>query len=123
MLLTYDAVDENGLRASNEFEAPNMQEAIAQLRAKGLFVTHIEEVDTKKSNRPAASVKAGTTRLPLGTLVLFTRQMAMLLRAGSGLVPALDAIRRQMKRPHHAALLARITTDLEEGLTLTEAPA
>ena len=52
---------------------------------------------------------------------MFTRQMAMLLRAGSAVVPAIAAIRKQMKKSAHAALLGQIVTDLGEGATLTEA--
>ncbi|MGB2984562.1 MAG: type II secretion system F family protein, partial [Phycisphaerae bacterium] len=48
-------------------------------------------------------------------------QMAMLLRAGSGIVPAVAAIRRQMRKPTHATLLGQIIADLEDGMPLTDA--
>ena len=60
-------------------------------------------------------------RLPLKILVQFTKQLAVLLRAGSGLVPALSAIQRQLKRPGHAALIGSIVDELEDGSTLTHA--
>jgi type II secretory pathway component PulF len=50
-----------------------------------------------------------------------TRQVAMLLRAGSGIVPAFSAIQRQTTRPGHTALIGRIIADLEDGLPLTDA--
>lgn len=60
-------------------------------------------------------------RLPLGALMVFTRQMAMLLHAGSAVVPAVTAIRKQMRKPRQAALLGRIVDDLEDGTSLTDA--
>lgn len=68
---------------------------------------------------PAGTVPA--TRLPLKILVQITKQLSVLLRAGSGVVPALSAIQRQMKRPGHAALLGVLINDLEDGSTLTAA--
>jgi type II secretory pathway component PulF len=53
--------------------------------------------------------------------MLFTRQMAMLLHAGSSVADAITAIKRQMKKPEHAAILSKIVTDLEEGASLTDA--
>lgn len=72
----------------------------------------------------APTVPAGTAaaaRLPLKILVQMTKQLSVLLRAGSGVVPALSAIQRQMKRPAHAALLGVLISDLEDGSTLTAA--
>jgi len=61
------------------------------------------------------------THLSLRTLLLFTREMAMLLTAGSGVVPALAAIGRQMTRPAHRALIGQIRTDIEGGAPLADA--
>jgi len=73
----------------------------------------------RRIGRPTGS--KGGPKIGLKTLTLFTRQMAMLLRAGSGLVPAMSAISRQMSNPGHKSLLLRIVGDLEEGSTLTDA--
>jgi type II secretory pathway component PulF len=64
---------------------------------------------------------APATHLSLRTLLLFTREMAMLLTAGSGVVPALAAIGRQMARPAHRALIGQIRTDIEGGVPLADA--
>lgn len=119
MLLTYDAVDAKGKAQRNTLEAADERDAVDQLRRRGLYATRIER--PKADAAPTARNAAAASRMPLGTLVLFTRQMAMLLRAGSALVPAIVAIRRQMKKPAHAALLTRIVNDLESGDTLTDA--
>ncbi len=119
MILTYEAVDAQGDHKTDRVEAANRREAIDVLRRRGLFVTEIREESAKEERAVAAVASAST--LSLKTLTLFTRQMAMLLRAGSGVVPAVSAIRRQMNKPGHSALLGRIVDDLQEGTTLAEA--
>jgi len=134
MIITYQAVDDKGQASSATLEAGNAREAVEQLRSRGLFVTHVEEASesgaglrasTKENQR--ASVNAGLSRrsreprLPLTVLVIFTRQMTMLLRAGSALVPAIMAIKRQTKKPDQAAILKDIIEDLEDGSGLADA--
>ena len=124
MILTYEALDRQGKHLSDTVEASDAKEAVAQLRARGLYVSQITEArgrgGREKVDTPApTTARAG--RLPLRPLVLFTRQMAMLLRAGSGVVPALRAIRREVKKPEQAALMEKLITDLEEGMPLTDA--
>ena len=45
----------------------------------------------------------------------------MLLHAGSGVVPAISTIARQMKKPVQADLLRSVVTELEDGTPLTDA--
>lgn len=121
MILTYEAIDAEGKRSSDAVEAADTREAAELLRRRGLFITRIDESPKTKA-APATSIAAArSNRLPLKTLVLFTRQMAMLLRAGSGVVPAMTAIRRQMKKAEHAEILHQIIADLEDGTMLTDA--
>ncbi len=126
MILTYDAIDAGGRSTTDLVEAPSVREAVEQLRRKGLYVKHIAE-SRRGRDAGAPGIRTGSgpkrsaaTRLPLKLLVQITRQLAMLLRAGSGLVPAISAIQRQATNPSHAALLGRLINDLEDGLTLTE---
>ncbi len=120
MILTYEAVTKDGERKTDTVDAPDVKEAVDQLRRRGLYVSRIEE-----ASRPAAKVhatpkNADGIRMGPKALVIFTRQMAMLLRSGSSVVPAVAAIRRQTTRPAHAALLDSIVADLEQGVTMTE---
>lgn len=124
MILTYDAIDAGGRSTTDSIEAQNVREAVDQLRRKGLYVKKISEprAPTRGPGARAASKTklSASPRLPLKLLVQITRQLAMLLHAGSGLVPAISAIQRQMTNPRHATLLSRIVNDLEDGMTLTE---
>jgi len=124
MLLTYDAIDTGGRSTTDSIEAPNAREAVEQLRRRGLYVKKIKTETPKRRNAEISAFShfgvSASVRLPLKLLVQVTRQTAMLLHAGSGLVPALSAIQRQMKNANHAALLGELVNDLEDGKTLTE---
>lgn len=121
MNLTYDAIDQAGKSLRDSIEAASIREAIEQLHRKGLFVTEIRECAGLRAATQGRILRHEAGRLPLKTLALFTRQMAMLLRAGSAIVPAVHAIRRQISKPAQAAVLDQLALDLEEGTPLTEA--
>ncbi|HUU84473.1 MAG TPA: type II secretion system F family protein [Phycisphaerae bacterium] len=123
MNLTYDAIDTSGRTTQDLIEADSIKAAVEQLRQRGLMVTNIQTASDRDVERQARSADVATTgsRLPLKQLVLFTRQMAMLLTSGSAVVPALEAIARQLRNPDHGSLIKKVKDDLEEGCTLTEA--
>lgn len=123
MLVAYKAVDSEGRTRSASVEASDERDAREQLRRKGLFVTHLEAGKGAKADGARernASVQEGG-KLPLRVLTQMTRQLSMLLRAGSGLVPSLSAISKQMKKPAHAAIVNEIIDELEDGRTLSDA--
>lgn len=120
MIMTYEAVDAEGQKRRDTLEAGTRKEAIEQLRKMGLFVINMEVVPQGGATPYKVSVAPSALGLSLKTLALFTRQMAMLLRAGSGVVPAMTAIRKHLKKPAHAALVDKLIVELEEGNTLAE---
>ncbi len=120
MILTYQAIDAEGQKRRDTVEAGTRKEAVEQLRRKGLFVTELESVPDGKASPCSVSVAPKGIGLSLKALAMFTRQMAMLLRAGSGVVPAMTAIRKHLTKPAHAALLDKLIVDLEEGNTMAE---
>ncbi|MFQ5413807.1 MAG: type II secretion system F family protein [Phycisphaerae bacterium] len=120
MILTYEAVDANGRRTGDAIEAADIRGAVAELRRQGLFVTEIKEQPVAAHQVRADAATPRSPRLPIQVLTLLTRQMAMLLSAGSAVVPALTSLRRQMTKPDHVAVLDRLIADLEEGVPLAE---
>lgn len=119
MILAYEALDGAGKKVADSIEAADARQAAEQLRRQGLFITRIGEVKAP-ALMPSKTVTTAK-KLPRKELVLVTRQMAMLLRAGSAVVPALQSIKRNMHNAQHAALMGKIIKELEEGVTLTEA--
>jgi type IV pilus assembly protein PilC len=122
VILTYEAIDGTGKESTATIDSPDQRQAVEQLRHKGLYVTRITKASDKGPGlgaiRLTTAVQPG--KLPLKMLALITRQMSMLLRAGSGIVPAFQSLQRQMSKPRHAALIGQIVTNLEDGQTLTD---
>ena len=126
MKLAYKGIDRNGAMVADVIESSSIPEAIESLRQEGLFITDIQESSSKKrvwrGTHVGAGAKAG--RLTLNELLLFTRQMAMLLRAGSPVVPALVAIAKQMKSTSRSAprsVIDKIRREMEGGRGLADA--
>jgi len=59
-------------------------------------------------------------RISLGDLVVFTQQLALLLRGGNGLVPSIDALAEQVESRAFRAALEEIHDRLEAGGELSE---
>ncbi len=126
MNLSYEAIDVTGRSVSDVVQADSVKAGVEQLRQRGLMVTSIEPVsdaqaESRRRDAQQSSGELSEIKLPLKQLVLFTRQMAMLLASGSALVPAIGAIARQLRKPDHIRLANRLREDLEEGATLAEA--
>ncbi len=123
MIVAYEAIDKEGRTQTASVEASDEREAREQLRRKGLFVTRLEASKNSEATRVRERKSDGRDggKLPLKVLTQVTRQLSMLLRAGSGLVPAISAISKQQKKPAHAALLQGVIDELEDGRSLAEA--
>ncbi len=122
MNLTYQALDPSGKRVTDVIEAGDVREAVEKLRRSGLLVTEITPAASKPRAAPARGRRrAADARLTLKPLLFLTKQMAMLLKSGAGVVPALTAVRRQLRKPGHIAIVNQLISDLEQGAPLADA--
>jgi len=125
-------MDRSGKRLQESLEAPSLAEAQQDLLKRGLMVLGLEATRTARGaasagagaeTRSADSGRGVTAGARTGELALFTRQMAMMLRAGTSMVPAIQAINEQPGRPAWHALLADLAEQVEGGADLHEAMA
>lgn len=122
MKLRYQALNGRGELQASVMDASSRVEAIEQLRRRGLFITTIEPLE-ERADRRAANPAGGwfQRRASQRDLVLFTRQMSMLLGAGTGVVPALSAVETEMRGPLWASALATVREEVEQGAPLSAA--
>ena len=121
MAFRYQAIDSVGQTVADTVHANSPREAADLLRERGLFVTQIDPVQDGTADfaaAPADNVKAGGR---LRDVLLFSQQMSMLIRAGSRVVQALEAIEEQSSRAAWRAVVRTIRQDVEEGRPLSEA--
>lgn len=101
--------DGNGRPQSGEVQAPHRGMAVAMLRQQGIRPSRLQ-----RSNRVVA-------RIQPQTLILFTRQMATLLRAGVPLLQSLQSIQRSTRHTGLVKLTGQLHRDIETGTPLNMA--
>jgi type II secretory pathway component PulF len=121
MRFAYEALRPDGKTIAEVIDAGDRSEAAESLRDKGLIVLRLDEGGAEKKRADALTAVFQSARVTTRDLILFTRQMKMLLEAGSALVPALDAAQEQTSKPLMRDIIGRLKTRVEEGDSLTEA--
>ncbi len=120
MRYRYQAMTNAGAIVEDVIEADSRSEAAETLRRQG---TMLMQLSAEGDAAPPEALPTEPGRMKDRELLLFTRQMKMLLESGSALVPALEAVSRQAQRPAAARLIRQIREDVERGVTLSEALA
>ena len=88
----------DGRVVTERVEAASSAEAAETLRARGMTVLRLDAARADEPGGKSPVRKRGSGGTKARDLVLFTRQLKMLLEAGSSVVPALEAIEQQTQR-------------------------
>ncbi|MBI5723242.1 MAG: type II secretion system F family protein [Planctomycetes bacterium] len=129
----YEAMNSVGQPVKGEVEAGSNEEAIAKVRGMGNFPTKIKEkAGGKKSgaSKPgqASKMVAGTKKssrsvgsIPQKLLVLFTRNLSILVDAGLPILRSLRILEEQQKPGPMRIAVRLVADDVEGGTTLSDA--
>ncbi|MBF0611743.1 MAG: type II secretion system F family protein [Magnetococcales bacterium] len=109
---TWQATSKNGEKKNGEMEADNEGLIIGQLRRQGFKDIKVKP-KSKRSFR-----KAKVTEIEV---VVFTRQLAVMVGAGLPLVSCFDLVSKGSENPRVREATSNIRTAIESGVTLTEA--
>ena len=124
MKLTYRAFDQAGQSVMDDMEASNPTEAMATLRRRGLYVAEIGHALGAAVHDPVPGGRCRMNRSrSLRQLASFSRQLQVMLTAGTPLVEALNVAARQGKDPRWAGIITRVHNHVEEGAPLSDAMA
>src|ERR1039458_485038 len=102
----WEGKDKTGKLVKGEMRAPGEASVSAHLRRQGVNVTKIKRQRNKG--------KAITAK----DITLFTRQLAVMMKAGVPLLQAFDIVGKGHSNPSVARLLLDIKTDVETGSSL-----
>ncbi|HEX9780598.1 MAG TPA: type II secretion system F family protein [bacterium] len=111
--------DRTGKTHSGTLDASSRNSLLEQLWKQELTVLSVDE-----QTKPASTLmrfKAGASRVKLGHLVIFSRQLATLVESGISIVPALGVLREQAESPSLHQVLKKVQEDVEAGSSLSEA--
>jgi len=130
---SYIARTKEGSRDSGTIEAGHQDEAVLLLQRRGLTVTAIINLDRKipkdqKKDTTAQPEKKKGQQFKHGgvrssDLVVFARQLAMLLGAGVSLLKSLEIILKQVDSKRLHEVLTSIIRDMESGRTFKDSLA
>jgi type IV pilus assembly protein PilC len=104
----WEGKDKTGKLVKGEMRAPGEASVSAHLRRQGVNVTKI------KRQRKGKAISAKD-------ITLFTRQLAVMMKAGVPLLQAFDIVGKGHSNPSVARLLLDIKTDVETGNSLQQA--
>ncbi|MBN2447269.1 MAG: type II secretion system F family protein [Phycisphaerae bacterium] len=119
MQFQYQAMTGGGAMVTDVIDAESPRDAAEELRSQGLMVMRVSGAkDAPLSRGKTAAVTQGKTKG--SDLLLFARQMKMLLEAGAAIVPALEAIENQANRPGFRRLIRDLREHVENGGSLVD---
>ncbi len=131
---TYEAMDATGKNRKGSIEATDPNEAVARIRAQGLYPTEVRQQKVKKQAEAqkgvpgagASSAKKKGGGLSIGRvkpkqLTMFTRQLSTLQDAGLPLLRSLQILEDQAKPGPLKTCLINVCEEVSGGSSLSEA--
>jgi len=121
-------MDAKGELTSGTVDAPNESEALAKLRASGLYPTQIAEAGkgakkgATKKGKAAPKAKTGG-RIKPKNLMIFTRQLATLIDSGLPLLRGLTVLGKQEPNPVLRTTISALGESVQGGSTFSESLA
>lgn len=116
----YTAINAQGAEKTGVLEGSDLADATGRLRASGFFPTAV--APAQSSDRAARSPGGRrAARIRPKELMVFTRQLGTLLRAGLPLLRGLEILARQQRDRRWRGVLEAIAREIEGGRTLSRA--
>lgn len=117
----YRARDKSGELMTGATEGGNEYEVAAGLRDLGYSVVEIAEQAGVGGFSEFFS--RAISRISRQETIVFTRQLATLLRTGNTLTSSLDNVAEQIRNPKFREIIRQITHDVQGGMSLSKAVA
>ncbi len=113
----YEAINNTGEVVTGRLEAEEQSGVVNKLRGMGLMPMEIKEV---KQSSLFGQLKLAS-KVKIGDLSMFSRQMAAMLNSGIPLTRALFTLSRQVSNPTLGNALNEIARNVEGGISFSEA--
>jgi len=123
---TFIARTQDGKRKEGSIEAANINKASEKLTSQDLIVVKLTERDSSFDfmgpflDRLSLKIEKLKTRLPLKTLVFFTRQLSTMFAAGLTIEKSLFFLAEEEKNKKFKKILQDIELNIKRGLQLSD---
>ena len=113
----------NNTFAEGEIEAETKDAAIFELKQNGTIVTTISDDAPKKDTKKEAPKKAAKGGLKISDkeLLLFTKKLTTMMKAGLAIVPALEMLKIQTENPAFTPVIDDLLIQINAGVPLSNA--
>ena len=118
-LFEYQAFAKNGTRQRGTIDAPSQEAAREMIIKNDLYPTEVRLLEEGERQSLFARIRSVFSRVSLKDKVLFTKQLAVLLKAGVPLLQALDLLIEQFEGTLHSILIS-VRDDVREGKSLAD---
>ncbi len=119
MKYTFKAKAGDGSLKAGTIDAPSHDEAVALLQKGGLLP--ISLVQQSGKGTLSSRIEQATSKVGMKDLLLFYREFSTLTGAKVPIATALDTIQAQTTHPVLSAVVKQVSTDVEDGLPISEA--
>ncbi|MEK7578314.1 MAG: type II secretion system F family protein [Patescibacteria group bacterium] len=126
MKFQYTARTQKGKLESDIMEAPSVEAAISVLQNQQLIITDIkpfDEADNLTFNKLVNQLLAYFNRVKNEEIVLFAKQLAVLIQAKVPLVQSLKIMARQVGNPKFSKIITDVADDVDAGSVFSKALA
>ncbi|MBU1045558.1 type II secretion system F family protein [Patescibacteria group bacterium] len=120
MEFNYQARTKNGLIQVGVIEVSSRKDAVSLLQKEGLYITHLEEVTPRPFYFRQIDL---LNRAGRKDIMMFCRELALMLKSGVGLVESLRALAEQTSKSVFREQIVEISADVEGGVYFSEALA
>ncbi len=124
MKFKYTARTKEGKLESEIVEAPSLEAAISILQNQQLIIIEIkpfEEVENLTFNTLMKQFNAILNRIKNEDIVLFAKQLAVLIQAKVPLVQSLRVMAKQTENPNFANIIGAVADDVDAGMVFSRA--
>jgi len=117
MKFKYQGRLKDGQVQSGSVEAPSLEEATAILQRNEIYVTFLEAESTSVYHQQISLFE----RVGAKDIVLFSRQLAIMFKAGIPVVESLRSISKQIKKNRFRKQIDKVGDKIESGESLSQA--
>jgi len=122
----YTARTQEGKQESDIIEAPSIEAAISVLQNQQLIITDIKPFRAAENltfNKLVDQLLSYFNRIKNEEIVLFTKQLAVLIPAKVPLVQSLKVMAKQVANPKFSKIIANVADEVDAGVVFSRALA
>jgi type II secretory pathway component PulF len=118
---SYEAITETGSKILGELDAESKESANNALLARGYIPSKLRLSAMGGSNKETTNFMDRFTPIKMPELILFTKQLKTMIKAGISIIHILQVMENQTENPRLKKIIVMMSQDINEGKSLYDA--